>query len=201
MEVIPRESGQVRSHIFVEPGRESKILLGTVAVTAPQQALVFNLSPGNRLGFAIRDQDILLLELSIATLTGVEVLRITDNHIRHNERPDIEFQQVPGTVNVVAPATEEFVPAWAVQQMRIQEPSFGDTGTITLLAMLVLKPGLVRVQGVWAQQDNVVVVTERCLSFLRPDLKRPLSMLGAGEASVICYAASGRLSRPVVRLR
>jgi hypothetical protein len=68
---------------------------------------------------------------------------------------------------------------------------------MTGLRVSVLKPGLVRVQGVWAQPERAVIVTEERLSFLRPDLKQPISLVGAGEDTVLHYTASGVIDVPM----
>ena len=75
---IHRRSPEVRSHVYIEPGETTKLLLGTVAVTAPRQALVFELSAVSRLKFTIKDGDILLLELAVATVQGAQVLHVSD---------------------------------------------------------------------------------------------------------------------------
>ncbi|MEK6325422.1 MAG: HNH endonuclease signature motif containing protein [Acidobacteriota bacterium] len=194
---ISRSSGPIRSHIYVEPGAPAKLLLGTIAVTAPNRALVFQLSPFNRLKFSIIDIDILLIDLAVATLSGHEVLRVTDNYVRHDPRSDVEFLHVPGSISVSVPCTDEFIPDWAVRHMQIQEPMFGQKGRMTALAISVLKPGLARVEGVWALDDRAVVITRERLSFLRPDLQQPLSMIGDGEGSVLYYVSSGVIDIPL----
>ena len=192
-----RRSDQIRGHIYVEPGEPAKVLLGTIAITAPNKALVFELSPYNRLKFTIKDGDILLLDLAVSTLAGHEVLRVSDNYVKHQPRSDVEFLDVPGCIRVIVPSTEEFVPLWAVEHMRIQEPVFADAGRMIAVGITVVKPGLVRVEGVWAHEDKVVIVTNERLSFLRPDLKGPLSMIGHGEASILNYVASGVIDVPL----
>ena len=194
---IERKSASVRGHIYVEPGDTAKILLGTIAVTAPLKAVVFKLSPNNSLKFTIKDGDILLLDLAVSTLAGTEVLRVSDNHVKHNPRHDVEFLQVPGSIKVTSPCTDEFLPSWAVTHMQAQEPDFGRQGRLTTLGLTVLKPGLARVEGVWAQPDRAVIVTQTHLSFLRPDLKQPISLVGDGENSVLNYVGSGVIDIPL----
>jgi hypothetical protein len=194
---IPRNTGIIRSHLYIEPDGQAKLLLGTVAVTAPSKALVFELSPFNRLKFAIKDEGIMLFDLTVSTLEGDEVLRVSENYIKHQSRPDIEFLQVPGNIKVIVPCAEEFIPKWAVEHMREQEKAFGDTGRITALGISVIKPGLARVEGVWAQKDKTVVITQERLSFIRPDLMGPISFAGAGESSVLHYVSSGVIDIPL----
>jgi hypothetical protein len=135
----------------------------------------------------------LLLNLAVSTLKGEEVLRVTDNQIRHATRSDIQYLQIPGAIKVIVPASEEFLPDWAIQQMRVHEPSFASDGKMMALGISVLKPGVVRVEGVWAQPKVAVIITTRSLSFVRPDLKRPVSLQGAGEKTVFRYVPSGTI--------
>jgi hypothetical protein len=194
---IPRSPRPFRSHIYVEPASPVKLLLGTVAFTTPNRALVFELSPLNRLKFSIRDGEILLMDLSISTLDGQEILRVTDNHVKHNPRPDIKFLQVPGSIETVVPSSEEFIPDWALRQMRIEEPLFEQGGLMTALAIRVLKPGVASVRGVWAQKESAIIITEQRLAFLRPDRQGPVCIIGGGEGSVAKYVSSGVIDVPL----
>jgi hypothetical protein len=193
---ITHKAKQIRSHIYVEPGETVKILLGTIAVTAPSEALVFQLSPHNHLKCKIKEGDILLLDLAVSTLAGHEVLRVSDNHVKYQQRLDIEFLHVPGSIKVTVPSTDEFIPLWTIQHMCVQEPIFANARRIPILGITVLKPGLARVEGVWAQKDKAVIVTQERLSFLRPDLNQPLSMIGDGEESVL-HVSSGVIDIPL----
>jgi hypothetical protein len=194
---IRRDAKEVRSHIYVEPSHQPKLLLGSIGITTTSQVLVFELSRFNRLKFSIKEKEIMLLELSVATLAGHEVLRVTDNYVRYNERSDVEFKHVPGAVKVVVPASEEFVPTWAV---RHQDPFWPTIGPMTLLAISVLKPGLVHVQGVWAETDNAIVATKDLLGFLLPNRNDSLILIGDGESSEVRYVAvSGVIDPPLFR--
>jgi hypothetical protein len=194
---ISRKSNQVRSHIYVEPGEPVKVLLGSIAVASASRALIFQLSPLNRLSFTIKDGDILILDLSICTLEGQEILRVSDNHVKHNRMAGVEFQQIPGTIRVLTPCAKEFIPDWVLQQMRIQEPTFGIGGRLTISAISVLKPGLAQIEGVWAQKDKAVVVTQERLAFLEPDGKEPLSLVGEGVESVLFNVSTGIIDLPL----
>jgi hypothetical protein len=52
---IVRRRAAARGHIYVEPGDQAKLLLGSIAVAGPDAGLlVFELSERNRLSFALR---------------------------------------------------------------------------------------------------------------------------------------------------
>jgi len=109
------------------------------------------------LKFRIVDQDILLLDLRITSLSGQEMLRVTDNHIRHDVSELVSFKQVPGHVQISVPASPEYIPTWVVPKMQMHEPGFARNGEITALALDVIRPGLVIVEGLWANSNYAIV--------------------------------------------
>jgi SEC-C motif/HNH endonuclease len=176
-----------RDHVYVEPGDTSKLLLGTIAVTGLKGVKVFELGPSTRLSFDVADGDIMLLNLAVSTTTGAEVLRVVDGHLRHAAEDRVRYDRVPGHMRVTAPLSDEFMPEWAVEKLRIHEPDFGVDGSLRLLDIEVLEPGLVRVQGVWNGSNHAVAITESHLSFIQPDIAGPLSLAGHGADSVLLW--------------
>lgn len=181
---ISRPSDSIRSHLYIEPGEPVMVLLGTIAFSSANGMIVFELSDSNKLKFTIRDQDILLLELSLFNIAGKEVIRVVDNHIRHQQLSDVNFLQVPGTVRLEVPSSAEFLPTWAINQFRMHEPNFGKSGTMIGIELSVVRPGIVSVQGVWPSDETAVIVTNQRLSFLSRNLTGPLSLIGQGENTV-----------------
>lgn len=157
---IPRLQTK-RDHIYVEPAKAPKLLLGTIAVTGTGGVTVFELGDTNRLSFRIADEDVLLMNLAVSTTRGDEVLRVVDGHVRHEAVDPVRYERVAGHVRVTAPVSHEFIPDWAIERMRRLETGFGATGSLPILDIEVLEPGLVRVQGVWnaSSKDAVIVIT------------------------------------------
>jgi hypothetical protein len=56
--LIDRSAPIIRSQIFVEPGAQTKLMLGTIAFVTPKEATILKLSPANRIKFATKDEDI-----------------------------------------------------------------------------------------------------------------------------------------------
>ena len=175
-----------RGHIYVEPSGSIRLLLGSLAIAATQEAIVFDLGASNSLSFRIVDGEILLVDLHIRSLDGQEVVRVSNNHwyIPH---PSTRVDQVPGHVLVSALNIASFIPTWMVGVMREYEPEFGADGTVRVLEIEVVKPGVVRVQGIWVEGDVAIVITARSLNLIRPGLERPISLVGAGESSVLLW--------------
>lgn len=180
-------SNTTRDQLFVEPGIPSKLLLGSIAVTGDNGLSVFELSPNNRLSFKLVDDDIFLVNMSITDLNGKQILKIVENHVKYQIAKPLRYERRPGKLRITAPATSKYIPDWVLLKMRIQEPQYARDDKFIMLDIEVIKPGLVRVQGVWVNGFEVVIITEKLLSFITLGLLQPLSMSGAGEDSVLYY--------------
>lgn len=182
------EREQVRhDHVYVEPGGSPKLLLGTIAVTGDRGVTAFELGPSTKLEFRLEDGDIMLVNLAVANTAGEEILRVIDGHVRHTAASPATYERVPGRVSLTAPATDEFMHDWAMSKLRDQEPDFAADRRITLLDLEVLKPGFVRVRGIWNDKRQVIAITNHSLSFIDPDRPRPIALVGHGERSVLHY--------------
>jgi hypothetical protein len=94
---ITRTDEAKRGHLYVEPGRRAKLLLGSVAVTGDAGLIVFDLSEGNRLSFALQDDEIILLSLRIADMRGREVVRLTDGYVRVGAGRGVDYRHGNGS--------------------------------------------------------------------------------------------------------
>jgi hypothetical protein len=185
---IARVSGPPRAHLYVEPASATKLLLGSLAVATAGEVAVFDLGQSNRLSFRIVDGEILLVDLEVRSLDGREAVRVKDNYVRSEPREGITFAQVPGRVQLAASNVGDFLPEWMVQVMRAHDATFGTTEVTSVAHLEVVRPGVVRVQGIWVDQDVAVIITRHSLNFLRPGLVRPISLIGEGEDSVLHWA-------------
>jgi hypothetical protein len=176
-------------HIYVEPARELKLLTGSICIaTTNEQVAVFELSNSNHLKLRVLDGDLLQVSIRLNDAKGKEILRVVENHVRVNRNKTTKFEYRAGRVRVTVPASDEFAPAWLIDQFRYQDPTFASNNRILALEIEVIKPGLVRVQGCWPDGDVGVVITEQALSFCTRGLREPVSMVGEGEGSILMYA-------------
>lgn len=182
---LERSSDVVRTHLYVEPGRPVKLLLGSIAVSCQEGATVFQLSSHNRLEFRILIGDILLMNLHVTSLSGRKVLSIVDNNIRHEPDPHVRYNQVPGHLRMTAPVSTEYIPTWALEKMRIHEPTYGLDNPLTLLELEVVRPGVVKVQGLWADNTKCIVITQELMSVIYPTIRERYSLSGGGESTVL----------------
>lgn len=180
---ILRLGDEVRGHLYIEPAGFTKLLLGTIAIAAPMYLAVFHLSRNNYLRFDIRD-GLLFLNIRMYSYRRQEVLSVTNNHVRLAINPSIEYKAVTGHIQIMVPATEDYIPKWVVDRELLHSPTFVEDGKITVLSLEVVRPGVVRVQGVWAETEEAVVITREVISFLRPAQVEPLSFAGEGENSI-----------------
>lgn len=184
-----------QSYVYVEPGNNPKILLGSIAVTSNSDFSVFELSSTNHLKFRLLDKDILHINLKVTTISGLEVIRVIENHVIYADNILVQYEQRPGRFCLTAPPSEEFIPTWALTRFRHQHDlNYANNGSIILLDLEVLEPGLVKVQGVWAEDNFAVIITENLIAFDTPQLPCPIALHGAGVGSVLVWAGPINLS-------
>lgn len=182
---IVRLGDEIRGQLYVEPGGFTKLLVGTIAIAAPLYIAVFHLSGNNYLRFDIKDGNLLFLNLRMYSYKRKEVLRVTYNHLRLEINPLVEYKEVRGNIQITVPATQDYIPTWVIDQMLSLNTLFVVDGKAIVLSLEVVRPGIVRIEGVWAEPEKAVVITKNALSILHPSLKQPLSFCGDGESSVL----------------
>lgn len=188
---ITRTDEAARGHLYVEPSREAKLLLGSIAVTGDAGLVVFELSEGNRLSFAVQDDDIVLLSLTVTDSRRREVVRLVDGHVKVAANTGVEYEQVPGHHRITAPHEPRYLPGWVLKRVQWTEPGFDPSDGVTLLDLEVIAPGIVKVRGVWIEgrHGHGVVITGSGLHFVRHDpvMKGSINVTGAGVDSVLHY--------------
>lgn len=184
-----------KTHLYIEPGNEPKLLLGSVAVAGQSEVSVFDFSSTNQLSFRLIDEDILHINLKLRTIYGLEVIKVIDNHIKYIDNLLLQYEQRPGKFCITAPISEQFIPTWALTRFRHSPTlNYPSNGKFTLLDLEVLEPGLVRVQGVWAEDNFVVIITDDSIIFDTPKRSVPLALCGHGVDSVLFWAGPVNLS-------
>jgi hypothetical protein len=158
-----------RSHIYIEPGEDVRVLLGSVYMTngasTPDGLVIFDLSPHNRLSFRIIDGDVLLTNLVVTDSGRYELVRVVDGYLKHNIGEPFRYESRVGKHRITAPATAAYVPAWLVEKYNEQAPApSAEDGRFTVLDIEVLDRGCVQIQGVWAEDRRAVVIAQDWLS-------------------------------------
>lgn len=173
-------------HVYIEPsGQPPKILLGSVSAVGDDGLVVFDLAAGHKLSFAVRDGDIMLLNLKILS-AGSTIVDVVDGYVRTTD-DRVQIDSRPGHLKVPAGISSSFVPEWVRTRLMNEDRFYGLEG-MPLLEIKVVRPGLVRVNGIWVDADEAVVVTDKCLSFVHRSRPRPITLVGAGEDTVLHYA-------------
>lgn len=155
------------AHIYVEPHPQLFLLTGEIKLTSALMPFtVLNFSENNQLGFRVLDSDIMLINLKVRDQKGREVLRVKDNYVRSHRDRDVKIKHVPGRVSIIAPVTKRFIPNWMLDTFLLVEPAYGKSGYIPILDLEVISPGLVRVQGLWAENDCAIIITESNMAYI-----------------------------------
>jgi hypothetical protein len=147
--------------------------------------VLFDFGEMHRLAFAVRDSDIMLLNLKLSKRDGSPLLDVVDGYVRLRD-PSIELKTRPGKVYIRGGINSEYVPEWARVQL-IREDELSRLIKLPLLDIEVVEPGLVRVQGIWMKEDGGVIIRRDKLSFLQPGFNVPLSLVGEGEATQMVF--------------
>lgn len=125
--------------------------------------------------------------MSITDLNGKQILKVVENRVKYQITKPLKYERRQGKLRITAPSTSKYIPEWALMKIRAQVPQYADNGRFVMLDIEVVKPGIVKVQGVWVNGFEVIIITENLLSFITPGLRQPLSMCGEGENSVLHY--------------
>jgi hypothetical protein len=176
------------AHISIEPGYDLKLLAGHIALRVIGDELtIFQLSSRNHLSFRILAGDILLVSSQIQDEKGKLILQIDQNIVRVRVDPEIIFLQRPGKVQIYVPASPPYVPTWLLHAVQKDMPSFVEGGRVLALDMEVLEPGLIRIEGCWADTDRGIIITPELVSFYREGNEKPKSVgaYGIGEPTII----------------
>jgi hypothetical protein len=172
-------------HVYVEPSDDPAFLLGTVSVhgTGNQGVVVFELSRSQRLEFALVDGDIVLLNLGIHPHKHKPLLKVVDGYVKLLDA-NLDYKVVPGHLCVAGSLMSTWVPQWARELLIDKDPLIGIAG-LPLLDLQVEEPGLVRVQGVWIDEDVGFVITEQALWVLERGPRLATGIVGDGKESAL----------------
>jgi hypothetical protein len=186
---ITRTPDAKRGHLYVEPGREAKLLLGSIAVTGDAGLIAFELSEGNQVSFTLQNGEIMLLSLTITDRRKRQMARVVDGHVIVEPHVEVEYDHVPGHHTITAPVTPEYMPKWALERIQKNEADYQPRDRVTLLDLEVIEPGIVRVEGVWLETRKGVVITAGGIHLVRvdPKLDRSILLAGAGTETVLRY--------------
>lgn len=182
---IDRTSATNIGHIFVEPGEAPRLLLGSISARGDSGLIVFESSEQQRLSFVVRDGEIMLLNLKISSPDGSLVLDVVDGYVRKQE-PSIEYRTRPGAVEVPAGFNSPLIPGWVRASLLREDDRYGDQ-PLPLLALEVIDRGLVRVEGLWLDKYRGLVITRERLSFVARGRPRPITLMGAGEHTILNF--------------
>lgn len=128
------------------------------------------------------------LDATVSDVYGNRLARVADGHFQ-SEDPDSRVFQRAGHFRITHPLTADVMPGWALNQMRQQEPGFDSDGYVTMLEMEVLQPNLVRVQGLWIDDNGGFVITRLALDVVAPQAADEVGDVEGHGLSVLSWAA------------
>jgi hypothetical protein len=182
------EPEKLYSHVYVEPGGSPKILLGSIAIAREGEntVITFDLSSENKLSFSVKN-GWLSVSSTFTDRDGKTILKITDNNIEVIKDKDIGIEQRPGKITITGPTSRYYLPAMALFLMQRKDPEYGANGTLIILDIEVLKPGLIKIQGIWPEGNSAIVVTDKEIIMCHTNPPVAIPWRGKGEDTVWMY--------------
>lgn len=167
---ITRSPEVVRGNLWVEPsGAYPELWFGSFSFRSDVPRPIIRLSAHNRVELAVEGSEVLIIDLVLTSADGVELIRINHNTIKHQVMTGVTFQSTPGQVMLLADAKAVRLPKWVINRIRasIGGPDFPRNGQITLFRAEVVRPGVARIGGLWAERDRAIVADRGLCFFSR----------------------------------
>jgi len=191
-------ANEIRDHLYVEPSPEIRCLTGSMCILADStNALVFTLSNSNHFGFRVEDGDIFLSYCSLRDLSGSYLLKAKSNHFRLLNSDSVGVERRTGKIRMTVLDAAKYLPSWIGVMWRAI-PEFVRNNEVDVLDIEVIRPGVVRLKGVFVAPDAVLAITEQKLWILRPEINGPVAFVGQGEGTQIKVA--GPITRAAFQL-
>lgn len=181
-------ANEIRDHLYVEPSPEIRCLTGSMCVlTDSANALVFTLSNSNHFGFRVEDGDLFLSYCSLRDLSGSYLLKAKSNHFRFLNPDSVRVERRTGKIRMTVLDAAKYLPSWIGVMWRAV-PEFVRNNEVDVLDIEVIRPGVVRLKGVFVAPDAVLAITEQKVWILRPEINGPVAFVGQGEGTQIKVA-------------
>ncbi|MEI3850026.1 MULTISPECIES: HNH endonuclease signature motif containing protein [unclassified Ensifer] len=182
---IQRPKNSDDAFLYVEPSSVLRLLTGSFHVASERDNVsVFNLSKFSKLSIRVLDGDILQVSARHQDAAGNQILRIVENNVRreiHDNEIRLDFR--PGRIAASAPKRQPYLPGWLLSQwseIGRKDSTFSQTDDRAhILDIEVVKPGTVRVKGIWANNDEAMVLTQESF-FMCARGRKPMRLSGPG---------------------
>ncbi|MEU5887686.1 HNH endonuclease signature motif containing protein [Streptomyces sp. NPDC047461] len=177
---IKREQASFVGSIFVEPAPTTTIpalRFGSINFTGPEGVTLFDFA-GQKVALAVRDGELLVLNLKLSDASGRLVADVVDNYVRQRD-PSINVEARTGRWRIRGPKST-FLPAWAVDCMQKARPLYGETGEIDLLDIQVVGPGQLSVSGAWVDDRRGVIAHGDETTLLTRKYGAAIGLVGPG---------------------
>lgn len=182
------DDGNRRGHLYVEPteAEPARLLLGSIGVmSATASLVVFSEKSSRRLSFVVSDLAIMNLDATVSDIHGRRLVRVSGGHYRAEGPFRGEVRQRAGHFRITHPWAPNIVPEWALATMRAGQPGYAPDNIVTLLAMEVVRPNLVRVEGIWLDDGGGMIIDQHGIHFVNRGRRGAVSLVGEGVESML----------------
>ncbi|MFE6484103.1 HNH endonuclease signature motif containing protein [Streptomyces sp. NPDC057757] len=184
---IERSKSAFTGSIFIEPAAAPSIRFGSITLKGPEGVTLFKFA-SQKLAFAVREDELLVLNLKLADATGNIVVDVVDNYIRQRDS-GITIESRSGRWRVRG-KIEDLFPKWAIACLMSRCSTYPvqrlDT-EIDLLDIAVQAPGRLSVNGAWID-DRFGVLADResgFITFLSRESGTTVGLKGAQDGETV----------------
>lgn len=183
---IQRNCDVQRGSIYIEPDVEFQVILGTVKVKSANKKLtLFRLHENCFLEVSLLDDEYLQVSLRICTLSGNESLRVSRNNVKSHDRNKLSLIQRPGRIQITTRRIDQYLAPQVQWMMANAFPEFSEIKELVVLNIEVVRPGVIKVEGVWVTPVGSVVISDGVLSFCNGAGPLPISLSSTGKGSIL----------------
>ncbi len=134
----------------------------------------------------------------VKDLSHKVLVTILENHVIIKNDKSLAVKRRPGKISITIPDANKYLPLWVSKVMWRALPDFVNGNKSTILDIEVMRPGVVRLQGVFVAKDSAFVITNSKIYVLRPEIGGPVALVGQGESTII--KVSGPITTAVFQL-
>jgi hypothetical protein len=124
-------------------------------------------------------------------------VKAKSNHFRLLNSDSVRIERRTGRIRVTVLDAAKYLPSWIGVMWRAV-PEFVRNNEVDVLDIEVIRPGVVRLRGVFVASDAVLAITEQKLWVLKPEMNGPIAFVGQGEGTQI--KVTGPITRAAFQL-
>ncbi|MCC5801840.1 HNH endonuclease signature motif containing protein [Rossellomorea vietnamensis] len=158
--------------IFIEKGKQSSMVVGPLTIKSNNGAIPFRMLD-QVIEYRIENGNLYFLNINLKRADGKDFFTATHNILSTNLPEGVSYDYYAGKVLIKAAVGDNFLPGWAIKEIRQFAPDFATNG-VTVLDIEVIGQGAVKIAGlVMVAGDVALVVHEDEIYYVVKGTVRP----------------------------